>query len=140
MPRKIILAFACLTAWSLFGQQAVLDCPSCQVVAQTNPCGTAAHCTVLSWTASTTTGATYNIYRGTTTGGESLIALNATPVTGTTYTDPIALTASAQTYFYYVEAVETSGGVTALSIPSNEVSATFPAQPQAPTGAFATAH
>ena len=70
----------------------------------------------LSWTAST--GATsYNVYRGTTSGGESTTAL-ATGVAGTTYTDTSV--ANGTTYYYKVAAVN-AGGTSALS---NEASAT----------------
>ena len=126
--KRIILA-----AFALF----VIGLP---IKAQTNPCGTSAHCTTLNWTASTTAGVTYNVYRGTISGGESLVALNASPITGTSYIDPVTLTNSSQTFFYYVEAVETSSGITVLSIPSNEVSVTFPSQPSAPTAVSATPH
>ena len=70
----------------------------------------------LSWTGST--GATsYNVYRGTTSGGESATAL-ATGLTGTTYTDSTA--ANGTTYYYKVAAVDASG----TSGMSNEASAT----------------
>jgi hypothetical protein len=81
----------------------------------------------------------YNVFRGTTTGGESSTPLNGTtPLTVLTYSDAITLTSSVQTYFYYVEAVETSSGITASSVPSNEVSATFPAVPAAPVVSVTT--
>jgi hypothetical protein len=114
-----------------------------KILAQTGgACGTGvAHCTVLNWTASTTTGVTYQVFRGTTSGGESATPLNSSPITGTSYIDPVILTNSQQTFFYYVEAVETSTGFGTLnSVPSAEVSATFPAIPQAPTGPVATPH
>jgi fibronectin type 3 domain-containing protein len=75
----------------------------------------------LSWTASS--GATsYNVYRGTTAGGESTTAI-ATGVTGTAYTNT-GLT-NGTTYYYKVAAVNSSG----TSAMSNEASAT----PQAAT-------
>ena len=75
----------------------------------------------LSWTASS--GATsYNVYRGTTSGGESSTAL-ATGITTTTYTDSTAI--NGKKYYYEVAAVNSSG----TSAKSNEASAT----PAAPT-------
>jgi hypothetical protein len=84
----------------------------------------------LNWTAST--GATsYNVYRGTTSGGESTTALAT--VTGTTYTD--STVANGTTYYYKVAAVNSAG----TSPLSSEVSATpQPSIPAAPTGVSAT--
>jgi len=109
-------------------------------------CGAAAHCTVLTWTASTSAATCtspctfgYNVYRSTSSGTEtSGTPLNATPITGTTYTDPITLGSSPVTYYYVVEAVETSSGITASSGPSNEFSASFPGTPAAPSGLAGT--
>lgn len=94
----------------------------------------AKHKVTLSFTAPTGTGITgYNMYRGTTAGGESTTPLNSVPFTTTTYVDTtvVALTQ----YFYVVKAVCASC-IPSLSGPSNEVSATVPAdgQPPAPTG------
>jgi hypothetical protein len=70
----------------------------------------------LSWTP--TTGATsYDVYRGTTPGGESATAL-ATGITTTTYTDSTAVNNT--TYYYKVAAVNEAG----TSPMSNEASAT----------------
>jgi fibronectin type 3 domain-containing protein len=78
----------------------------------------------LSWTASS--GATsYNVYRGTTAGGESTTAI-ATGLTGTTYTNT-GLT-NGTTYYYKVAAVNSVG----TSGQSNEASAT----PQASTSSL----
>ena len=59
----------------------------------------------LSWTAPSGTIAGYNVYRGTTPGGENYAApLNgATPITNTTYTD--TTTVGGTTYYYTVESV-----------------------------------
>ncbi len=75
----------------------------------------------LSWTAPSGTVSGYNIYRGTTAGGESTTPINATPVTGTTFQDTTVIPSN--TYFYVVEAVNTAGS----SVTSNEASATTPA-------------
>lgn len=81
---------------------------------------------VLNWTASS--GATaYNVYRGSTSGSETLYASG---IGATTYTD--LGVASGRTYFYYVTATNTAGGSSA----SNEVSAVL--KPDPPTGVTAT--
>jgi hypothetical protein len=98
------------------------------------------HAVVLTWVASTSAAAcvapnctfAYNVFKGTAAGAESSTPLNSTPLTALTYTDAITLTSSIQSYFYYVEAVETASGITSPSVPSNEVSATFPGVPAAP--------
>jgi beta-glucanase (GH16 family) len=72
----------------------------------------------LSWTAPSGAVTGYNIYRGTSAGGESATPLNATPVTGTTYQDTTA--SPATTYYYVVRAVSAAG----TSGASNEASAT----------------
>ena len=90
----------------------------------------------LTWTDSTTTGATYNVYRATTAGGENYASpLNATPLIAgsTAYYDTTVATGTQ--YFYTVVAVGTGGG---LSTPSNEVSAQVPVPPNPPTNAKAS--
>jgi fibronectin type 3 domain-containing protein len=86
----------------------------------------------LVWNASS--GATsYNVYRGTSSGGETLLASG---VTSTSYTDNSA--ANGTKYYYIVKAVDSAG----TSGPSNEVSATPQSStqpPPAPTGLTATA-
>ena len=85
--------------------------------------GTGTHDVILTWTASATSGVVgYNVYRGTTSGGESSTPLNSTPINGTTYTDE-NVTAGA-TYYYVVTAVA-SNDVT-QSADSKEASATVP--------------
>jgi hypothetical protein len=85
--------------------------------------GAGTHDAILSWAASTTPGVVgYNVYRGTTSGGESATPLNSSPVNGTTYTD--ATVQAGQTYYYVTRAVA-SDDVT-QSANSNEVSATVP--------------
>ena len=85
--------------------------------------GTGIHAVTLTWTDSSTSGVVgYNVYRGTTTGGESSTPLNAsTPINGATYTD-VNVTAGA-TYYYYVTAVGSNG---VQSAPSSEAKATVP--------------
>lgn len=65
------------------------------------------HTVKLTWTASTTSGVTYNVYRGSAAG---VCTGNPTPyatgITGTTYTDT---NTPAGTYFYNVSAVSSGG-------------------------------
>jgi hypothetical protein len=85
--------------------------------------GTGAHDVILTWTASVTSGvAGYNVYRGTTSGGESSTALNSMPINGTNYMD--ANVTAGASYYYVVTAVA-SNDVT-QSAGSNEASATVP--------------
>ena len=82
----------------------------------------------LSWTAPSEAVAGYNVYRGTTPGGENYSTpLNGNlPVTGTSYSD--ATGAAGTTYYYTVVAVNAVAG----SVPSSEVHAlTYPAAPTA---------
>jgi hypothetical protein len=88
----------------------------------------------LNWTASTTSGVTYNCFRGTASGAESTTPLNGNVITGTTYTDTTVV--GGTTYYYTCESV--LAGVS--SAPSNEASAAVPAVPAAPTGVTATPH
>jgi hypothetical protein len=86
--------------------------------------GTGAHDVILSWTASTTPGIIgYNIYRGTTSGGESPTPLNSTPTNGATFADE---NVTCGTMYYYVVTAVGSSGET-VSAASNEASATVPA-------------
>jgi hypothetical protein len=84
--------------------------------------GTGAHDVILSWTASTSSGVVgYNVYRGTTSGGENSTPLNSAPITGTTFTDSIVT--AGQTYYYVITAVNASD---TQSADSSEISATVP--------------
>jgi len=78
---------------------------------------------ILSWVASTTPGVTgYNVYRGTTSGGESSTPLNSTPISGTTDVD--ANVKAGVTYYYVLRTVGPSD--TILSAASNETAVTIP--------------
>jgi hypothetical protein len=84
--------------------------------------GAGSHDVILSWTPSKTTGTVgYDIFRGTTSGGESSTPLNATPINGTTYVDE-SVTPGA-TYYYVVTAVISNG---AQSAASSQTEATVP--------------
>ena len=83
--------------------------------------GAGTHDVILTWTASATPGiAGYNIYRGTTSGGESSTPLNSMPINGTSFTDG---NVTAGEKCYYVVTAVGSDGVT-QSAGSNEASAT----------------
>ena len=84
--------------------------------------GSGIHNVNLSWTASTTSGVVgYNVYRGTTSGGESSTPLNSSPVSGTTFMDESVTAGS--TYYYVVTAVGSDGVQSSVS---GEVSVTVP--------------
>ncbi len=92
----------------------------------------------LSWGAAS--GATgYNVYRRTAAGSYDFASpLNgATPLTGTTYTDPGSGLSPAATYHYVVRAVVGSPALESAN--SNERSAAAISRPAAPSGVTATA-
>jgi hypothetical protein len=72
----------------------------------------------LSWTASTTSGATYRVYRGTSAGGEATTPIGTS--TTANYSDTDSTLQPNTTYYYYIRAV--SDGVE--SAKSNEAHAT----------------
>jgi hypothetical protein len=79
------------------------------------------HTVSLSWTASTTSGVSYNVYRATASGGYNYSLPLATGIPGTSFTD--CSVALGQTYYYVIEAV----AGTTQSVNSNEITATTPA-------------
>jgi hypothetical protein len=93
------------------------------------------HSVSLNWTASTTSGVTYNLYRGTSAG-----VCNGTPtpyqtgITAAQFVDTVGLTDGA-TLFYNVSAVK--GG--AESACDGELQVQIPILPQAPSGLSGTA-
>lgn len=97
-----------------------------------NPNTPGAHQVLLNWTQSTGTGITgNNVYRGTTSGGETLLYSSTAPIT--TYTDTSVTNGS--TYYYKVTAVS-AGGESGFS---NEVGPlNIPTPPPAPTGLTGT--
>lgn len=89
----------------------------------------------LSWTASSTSGATYSVYRGTTSGfAPSSSNLVASGLTGTTYSST-GLAASTA-YYFVVQAVNSAGS----SPSSNQASATTSAASSTSTGISTTAY
>jgi len=84
--------------------------------------GTGSQDVILSWGASPTSAVVgYNVYRGTTSGGESSTALNPTPINGTTFVDENVTPGT--TYYYVVKSI---GSNDQLSGPSNEAEASVP--------------
>ena len=82
--------------------------------------GVAPHTVAVSWTASTSTVAGYNVYRSTTS-GSGYVKLNSSLVTGLTYTDSNVL--SGTTYYYVATAVDSSGNESTYS---NQATAVIP--------------
>src|SRR5262249_9322823 len=78
------------------------------------------HSIALTWGASTSTVAGYNVYRSTVSGG-SYSRLNSTIVVGVSFSDPSVQ--SGQTYYYTATSVNASGSESAYS---NEVTAVVP--------------
>lgn len=81
-----------------------------------------AHAANLSWTASATPNVTYNVYRASASAGPFTTPLNASPITGTTYSDTTVQ--AGQTYYYVATAVASDGSQSADSSPP--VQATIP--------------
>jgi len=101
-----------------------------------------AHAITIQWVLSATTGAQYNIYRSTTSGGP-YTKLNGGAVSGTTFGDTTGV--GGTHYFYVVTAVcgttaTCPAGVSGESANSIEVSATVVGNPTPPTGVTATAN
>lgn len=115
-----------------------------------NPCGTAPHCSVLTWNWAQGTGGPasgFNVKRSTTTGGPYSIVGNLTGTAVTTFTDLSGtgnVLVEGTTYFWVVTATCTAcgaGGVPGESSPSNEFSGKIPFQtPPTPTGLAGAVH
>ena len=94
------------------------------VAAPTSLTVTASSSTVanLSWTAATGTVTGYNVYRGTTAGGESTTPINSSPLSAgaTSYADTTV--AAGSTYYYVVKAINGP----AISPASNEAGVAMP--------------
>lgn len=76
------------------------------------------HTVTLTWMASATAGANYNVYRR---GSSGSVKLNSAPLGATTYVDRTVQ--PGQTYYYVAKAVTSNG---AESVASNEVKVTIP--------------
>jgi hypothetical protein len=80
--------------------------------------GGSGHSVALNWNASTTPDVTYNVYRGTASGGPYSMVMNG--ITATSATD--SSVSSATTYYYTVRAQNSAGE----STDSNEIPAAIP--------------
>jgi hypothetical protein len=78
------------------------------------------HTVTLNWTASTTPGVSYNVYRSTTSGGP-YAKLTTTPLAALTYVDSGVV--AGQTYYYVTTAVDGTG---TESVKSNEAQGAVP--------------
>jgi hypothetical protein len=88
-----------------------------------NLSGTAMHWVALNWTASSTPGVTYNVYRQVQSGGAcatpsttTYSQINSSPVSSTSYNDTGASLVAGDIYCYSLTAVD-SGGTSAFVIP-----------------------
>jgi fibronectin type 3 domain-containing protein len=107
------LSCTSLGAYSTFVPQVITGVlSSCQVT-------TGIHTVFLNWTA--TSGATYNIYRATTSGGYNYSSPLVTGLSGPPFVD--CSVALSQTYYYVIRAVANGS----QSINSSEVTAMIPA-------------
>jgi hypothetical protein len=75
--------------------------------------GQLCHTVALSWTASSSPNVTYNVYRGTTSGGPYATKVNSAPVTGLSYVDTTVQVG--QTYYYVATAVDGNGNESVYS-------------------------
>jgi len=120
----LVLLPLLLSTLFLFGQNArVIRRPRSMAIT-----GGSTHQVSLTWS-NTTPGVTFNVYRGTAQGGESLYA---TGQSATSYVDTNVV--GGTTYWYYVTCV-LSGDESAGS---NEVSANVPNNPPPPSGLTVT--
>ena len=97
------------------------SCCACASGGGSNHLTPAQHSVTLSWKASTTSGVSYNVYRGTQHSGPYPVKLNSSPQSGTTFTD--STVQSGNTYFYVVTAEDANH---VQSDYSNEATATIP--------------
>jgi hypothetical protein len=116
----LTVTFAPVTGGAVSGASMTVTSTATNSPATVTLTGTGTHSVVLTWNASPTGGVTYNIFRGTTSGGEGTTPINPSAVSLLTYTDT-NVTPGAN-YYYYVEAVDAGGS----SVPSNEASAAIP--------------
>lgn len=95
---------------------------------------TGGHSAILTWAASTTAGATYFVYSGIGSGKESTTPVNATAITGTTYTDTTSpgLVSGNNMCWELKAYLSTNPAAQQYSALSNEVCATVPYNPPAP--------
>lgn len=96
------------------------DSPLTETLTGSGTQATSSHTVALSWDASTSSVAGYNIYRGSQAGGP-YSKLNSTPMAGTSYTDNAV--ASGATYYYVATSVDSNSAESAYS---NQATAQIP--------------
>lgn len=119
---SVTVTFAPQTAGSVSGALQIgsnASNPSVSV-ALSGTGSTVQHSVAVNWIASTSTVAGYNVYRGTLSGGP-YSKINATLITGLTYTD--STVSSGATYYYVVTAVAADGTESSFS---SQVQAVIP--------------
>lgn len=114
---------------------AALAQTTCNTTPGTQKCAVGNLCVILGWKPPTGGGVYlgYNLFRGTTSGGESLTPINANLITGTSYEDDNV--SFGNSYYYFAEAEETGGY---LSVTSSEACAQTPVAPSPPVSLTAT--
>ena len=94
----------------------------------------------LTWTPSTSDGGSpvtgYDVYEGTTPGGESTTPVNATPISPTTTSYTVGTLNNGTKYYFTVKAVN-GVGTSAASTEASATPATVPGMPGTPTGVAA---
>lgn len=128
--RKLFSIIMLLFAANLYAQAAT----TCSSTVGGPACtgGLGSICVNLNWGASTTSGVTYSVYRGTTSGGENLTSPIASGLTGLTYQDN---SVAVNTSYYYVTTAML-GGISSTASP--EACAQTPNPPAPPTETTAT--
>ena len=116
----LTVTFAPTTPGAVSGAQVTIASNATNSPTVVTLSGTGTHSVLLQWSASTTSGVTYNVFRGIATGAEGSSPLNSSPISATSFTDTNVTSGS--TYFYTVKAVNSAGSSSA----SNEASANIP--------------
>jgi fibronectin type 3 domain-containing protein len=116
----LTVTFAPTSAGAVSGASVTIASNATNSPAVISLSGAGTHSVMLSWGASTTAGAGYNIYRGTASGAEGATPLNLSALSATSFSD-VNVT-SGQSYYYVVQAVNANG----TSGNSNEVQVSVP--------------
>jgi len=116
----LTVTFAPTTAGTVSGASVSIASNATNSPATIALSGTGTHTVLLQWSPSPTSGVTYNVFRGTSKGGEGTTPINPSAISGTSYTDTNV--SSGTNYFYTVEAVNSGGS----SAASNEAEASVP--------------
>lgn len=119
--RRVTVSAALSAVWLLAAAAGLSACGGAASAPNSAPVAkVTAHSVTLNWSASSTAGVSYNVYRSSASGGP-YTRLNAAPVAQTAYTD--STVQSGSTYYYVTTAIN-SGGVE--SAYSNQVTVAIP--------------